>query len=204
VTLYSIPLEFWHSATGTKDIYLVEAKAGDKKKVPKEWQKHNDTKAKVRFMVPEFATLIRKLKESRESTKAVIKAFTSRLYAAFDADRDVWLRTVRVTAELDCLLSLAKASVAIGTPSCRPEFVESEEAFVDFTEMRHPGIAMALGARNGGDFISNDVKMGGPDTARIMLLTGPNMAGKSTLMRQTCVGVIMAQLGMYVPASSAK
>jgi len=49
----------------------------------------------------------------------------------------------------------------------------------------------------------NDVKMGG-DCERIMLLTGPNMAGKSTLMRQTCVGVIMAQLGMYVPATKAK
>ena len=202
--MHSIKLEFWHSVTGTKDIYLAQVNTADKKKIPKEWQKHNDTKAKARYMIPEFATLIRKLKESRESTKAVIKAFTSRLYAAFDADRDVWLRTVRVTAELDCLISLSKASVAIGTPSCRPEFVESEEAFVDFTEMRHPGIAMALGARGGGDFIANDVKMGGPETPRIMLLTGPNMAGKSTLMRQACVGVIMAQLGMYVPASSAR
>lgn len=109
---------------------------------------------------------------------------------------------MRITAELDCLVSLKKGSEAIGTPSCRPEFVERDEAFLDFEELRHPGIAMALGQRGGNDFIANDVKMGG-DCERIMLLTGPNMAGKSTLMRQTCVGVIMAQLGMYVPATKA-
>lgn len=199
-----IKLEFWHSATGTKDIYLVQVNAPDKKSVPKDWQKQNDTKAKARFMVPDFAGPIRKLKEARETMKTVVKGFTSRLYAAFDADRDVWLRTVRVTAELDCLLSLAKASAAIGSPSCRPEFVQSDKAFVDFEELRHPGIAMALGAKGGADFIANDVKMGSDGKQRIMLLTGPNMAGKSTLMRQTCVGVIMAQLGMYVPATGAK
>jgi DNA mismatch repair protein MSH6 len=182
---------------------MVEINAADKKKVPKEWQKHNETKAKSRYNVPELGALIRKLKEARENEKTAIKAFTSQLYAAFDEDRDVWLRAVRVTAELDCLLSLAKASEAIGTPSCRPQFVESDEAFVEFTELRHPSIAMTLGAKGGQDFIANDVAMGGA-TPRIMLLTGPNMAGKSTLMRQTCVGVIMAQLGMYVPASSAK
>lgn len=192
----------------------------DKKKVPKDWLKHNETKQKIRYAVPEFAVLIRKLKEAKENEKTAIKGFTARLYAIFDADRDVWLRAIRVTAELDCLISLAKASDAIGTPACRPTFVESDEAFLDFKELRHPGISLALGSKGGGTFIANDVKMG-KDVPRIMLLTGPNMAGsfiftrviwfpdafcvgKSTLMRQTCVGVIMAQLGMYVPAESAR
>jgi DNA mismatch repair protein MSH6 len=181
--LIRIKLEFWHSVTGTKDIYLAQLEC--------------------RYNIPEFTTQIRKLKEARENLKACIKNFTGRLFAAFDEHRKVWLRTVRITAELDCLVSLKKGSEAIGTPSCRPEFVQRDEAFVDFEELRHPGIAMALGQRGGNDFIANDVRMGG-DCERIMLLTGPNMAGKSTLMRQTCVGVIMAQLGMYVPASKAK
>ncbi|CAG8523968.1 14803_t:CDS:10 [Acaulospora colombiana] len=190
-------------ATGLKDIYMVQVNASDKKKVPKDWQKHNETKAKSRYNVPELGTLIRKLKEARENEKTAIKAFTAQLFAAFDEDRDVWLRAIRVTAELDCLIGLAKASSAIGTPSCRPQFVESDEAFVEFTELRHPSIAMTLGAKESKDFIANDVALGSAKP-RIMLLTGPNMAGKSTLMRQTCVGVIMAQMGMYVPASSAK
>jgi DNA mismatch repair protein MSH6 len=104
---------------------------------------------------------------------------------------------VRKTAEFDCLLSLAKSSAAIGSPSCRPKLVDSDAAFIEFEELRHPGIAAKK-----ENFIANDVKMG-QDVARIILLTGPNMAGKSTLMRQTCVAVIMAQLGMYVPAESA-
>ncbi|KAG8830562.1 DNA mismatch repair protein msh6 [Serendipita sp. 399] len=203
-----IKLEFWHSSTGIKDIFIVQANTSDKKAIPKDWQKHTETKAKVRYSVPEYSVSIRKLKEARENLKAAIKSFKTRLYAAFDADRDVWLRTVRVSAELDCLLSLAKASVGIGSPACRPEFVarsDDKGAVIEFEELRHPGIALALAGRGGGsgDFISNDVTMGG-GKERIMLLTGPNMAGKSTLMRQTCVGVIMAQLGMYVPASKAR
>ena len=58
------------------------------------------------------------------------------------------------------------------------------------------------------NFIPNDVKMGGADSedmgAKMILLTGPNMGGKSTLLRQTCIGIILAQLGCYVPAKSAK
>lgn len=71
-------------------------------------------------------------------------------------------------AELDCLFSLAKSSSALDKPSCRPEFVEGDEAFVDFEELRHPGVALK------NTFIPNNVKLGGK-AERIMLLTGPNM-----------------------------
>lgn len=80
----------------------------------------------------------------------------------------MWLRAIRVLAELDCLFSLAKSSQAMGEPVCRPEFVESEgEAWVEFEELRHPALAM----RTKGDFIPNDVKLGG-EVGRIALLTG--------------------------------
>lgn len=70
-------------------------------------------------------------------------------------------------AELDCLFSLAKASVAIGEPSCRPEFVESDSAFIDFEELRHPALCL-----KSEDFIPNNVKLGGGEVGRIALLTG--------------------------------
>lgn len=80
----------------------------------------------------------------------------------------MWLRAIRVLAELDCLFSLAKSSQALGEPVCRPEFVETNgEAWVDFEELRHPALAM----RTKGDFIPNDVKLGG-EVGRIALLTG--------------------------------
>lgn len=73
-------------------------------------------------------------------------------------------------AELDCLFSLAKSSVAIGEPSCRPEFVEGGGAgsFVDFKELRHPTLCLSANLKS---FIPNDVKIGG-NVGKVILLTG--------------------------------
>jgi len=109
---------------------------------------------------------IRSLKEARENRTTAVKEFKGRLYEEFDTDRGVWLRAVRVLAELDCLFSLAKASVAIGEPSCRPEFVEGDAAFIEFRDLRHPTLAELKAS-----FIPNDIKLGG-DVGRIALLTG--------------------------------
>ncbi|KAJ3556566.1 hypothetical protein NM688_g1958 [Phlebia brevispora] len=193
-------LSWWHSPNGTKEIYLVQTKA-NQKGLPRDWVKSGATKSVNRWMVPELASTIRSLKEAREHRKTAVTGFRGRLYAEFDADRSVWLRAIRVLSELDCLFSLAKASNALGEPVCRPELVEGDSAFVEFEELRHPALSVSAGFR--GDFIPNNVKLGG-DVGRIALLTGPNMGGKSTAMRMTAAGVIMAQLGMLVPARKAK
>lgn len=121
--------------------------------------------AKSRWLVRSLQAPIRQLKEAREKRSAAIKAFKLRVFAEFDTDRAVWLRVIRVFAELDCLFSLAKASAAIGEPACRPEFVESEDGWVDFKELRHPTLSTLK------SFIPNDVKLGG-DVGKIALLTG--------------------------------
>lgn len=108
------------------------------------------------------------MKEARERRNAAIKEFKFRLYAEFDEDRSVWLRTIRVFAELDCLFSLAKSSTAIGEPACRPEFVEDGAAWFDFKGLRHPTLCASTSV---DDFIPNDVKLGG-DVGKIALLTG--------------------------------
>ncbi len=108
------------------------------------------------------------------------------------------LNPSRVVAELDCLVSLAKASANLDQPKCRPEFVLAEQAFVDFEHLRHPSMCLRT-----ADFIANDVQLGA-EQPRTVLLTGPNMAGKSTLLRMAAAGVIMAQLGCYVPATRAR
>lgn len=196
-----IKLEYWHSHVGNKEIYLMETPASVKKeKVPKDWSKSGGTKAKTRYVVGSLQKTVRQLKEARENRNTAIKAFKFRLFEEFDTDRVLWLRAIRVFAELDCLFSLAKSSAAIGEPSCRPEFVEGDAAFVDFEQLRHPTLCLSTNLKS---FIPNDVKLGG-DEGKIALLTGPNMAGKSTVMRMTAVGVIMAQLGMLVPAARAK
>ena len=105
-----------------------------------------------------------------ETRSGIIKDFKNRVYESFDTDREIWLSAVKILAELDCLFSLAKSSSALGEPSCRPEFVDSDEAFVEFEELRHP--ALMLKEKT---FIPNDVKMGkaaGEGASRVMLLTG--------------------------------
>ncbi|EIW78648.1 DNA mismatch repair protein Msh6 [Coniophora puteana RWD-64-598 SS2] len=191
-----IPLTWWHSAIGNKEIYLVQTKPGDD--VPDNWVKNGGTKNAVRYVVPSLQATIRRLKEARENRGTAVKEFKNRLFAEFDADRGVWLRAVRVLAELDCLFSLSKSSSALGEPMCRPEFVEGDAASMEFEELRHPTLSLLKDT-----FIPNDVKLGG-EVGRIALLTGPNMGGKSTVMRMTATGVIMAQLGMFVPAKSAR
>lgn len=119
-------------------------------------------------MVPSLQKRVRQLKEAQENRTAAIKAFKFRLYTEFDAERALWLRAIRVFAELDCLFSLAKSSTAIGEPSCRPVFVESDEAVLDFKELRHPTLCLSTTLQS---FIPNDVKLGG-DVGKIVLLTG--------------------------------
>ena len=118
--------------------------------------------------MPLLQKRVRQLKEAQENRTAAIKAFKFRIYTEFDAERAMWLRAIRVFAELDCLFSLAKSSTAIGEPSCRPIFVEGDEAVADFKELRHPTLCVSTSLQN---FIPNDVKLGG-DVGKIVLLTG--------------------------------
>ena len=132
-----------------------------------------------------MASTIRSLKEARENRNTAIKGFKGRLFAEFDTDRSVWLRAIRVLAELDCLFSLAKSSIALGEPSCRPELVDGDAAFVDFEELRHP----ALSVVGNGEFIPNDVKLGG-DVGRIALLTGQCNERRSVKSKLTGLQVL--------------
>lgn len=166
-------------------------------KVPKGWEVKSSTKKVKRYYTPELEKLIRRLKEAREKLESAIKGFKKHLYAAFDEHYSTWLIACKTSASIDCLLSLAKASNSLGSPACRPEVVEAPTAFVDFEELRHPCVLV-------DSFIPNDVTIGGDEAKTTILLTGPNMAGKSTLLRMTCIGTIMAQLGMYVPAERAR
>ncbi|RCI13534.1 hypothetical protein L249_5545 [Ophiocordyceps polyrhachis-furcata BCC 54312] len=166
--------------------------------VGKEIYQMEAPKAAKRWYFPELTGLVRELQEAEETHSQLVREVASRFFARFDADHDSWLRAIRVVAQLDCLVSLAKASDGLGQPSCRPVFVESERSVVEFEGLRHPCMADAV-----DDFIANDVKLGG-DVPKMTLLTGANAAGKSTVLRMSCVAVIMAQMGCLVPASSAR
>ncbi|KAF2161698.1 hypothetical protein M409DRAFT_27757 [Zasmidium cellare ATCC 36951] len=181
-----------------KEIYQLEVPL-NVKGIPKNWKQMSATKQVKRWYFPELEGLVQDLKEAQETHGQVVKAMSGRFFARFDVSYTTWLAAVKVVANLDCLISLAKASASLGSPSCRPEFVEDDEArgVLEFQTLRHPCIETTT------SFIPNDIGLGG-DAASVTLLTGANAAGKSTILRMTCIAVILAQIGCYVPCDYAR
>ncbi|TKX27066.1 putative DNA mismatch repair protein msh6 [Elsinoe australis] len=179
-----------------KEIYQLELPIKISK-VPKTWRQMSATKQVKRYYFPELEDLVQTLKEEQETHAQIVKQVAGRFYARFDEDYSIWLAAVKIIAHLDCLISLAKASSSLGSPSCRTNFVDSDRTILEFSDLRHPTMLTTV-----DDFISNDIHLGG-ESANLSLLTGANAAGKSTVLRMTCVAVILAQIGCHVPCSSA-
>ncbi|PHH55909.1 DNA mismatch repair protein msh6 [Ceratocystis fimbriata CBS 114723] len=179
-----------------KEIYQMEVPKSIK--VPGTWQQMSSTNAVKRYYFSDLTKLVRELQEAEEMHSQIIKKATKRLFQRFDADNETWLLAIRIVAQMDCLVSLAKSSASLGSPSCRPVFVDEERSVVEFSELRHPCMSTLV-----DDFIPNDISLGG-ENANISLLTGANAAGKSTVLRMSCTAVIMAQIGCFVPAVSAR
>ncbi|KAJ3017889.1 DNA mismatch repair protein msh6 [Thoreauomyces humboldtii] len=179
---------------------LFQMEISRKVDVPRDWSIKSKTAAVNRWWSPRAEELVTDFMEAREIKDEALRNIKLRLCQRFDESYEDWLQLVRSIAELDCLMSLAKCQQSIGEPSCRPEFIEGGPSTLEIEEMRHPCIT----AGPGSDFIPNDLLFGGSDKPNMILLTGPNMGGKSTLLRQTCIAVIMAQLGCYVPAQRCR
>ncbi|RVX68476.1 hypothetical protein B0A52_07899 [Exophiala mesophila] len=168
------------------------------KNIPKNWDQMSATQAVKRYYFPELKQLVRQLQEAQERHTQVSKEVAGRFFARFDENYEIWLAAVKIIAQLDCLISLAKASAGLGFPSCRPEFVDDDRSTLELVELRHPCLLTKV-----DDFIPNDVVLGGKNS-NITLLTGANAAGKSTVLRMTCIAVIMAQIGCHLPCQSAR
>ncbi|KAF2132105.1 DNA mismatch repair protein Msh6 [Dothidotthia symphoricarpi CBS 119687] len=178
-----------------KEIYQFEVPK--KIKVPSNWDQTSATAKVTRYYSPELRKLVRALQEAQETHGQITREVATRFCERFDEDYQVWLAAIKVIAQLDCLISLAKTSASLGEPSCRPKFSEGNRTVVNFEELRHPCMLNTV-----DDFIPNDIRLGG-DSANISLLTGANAAGKSTILRMTCIAVILAQVGCYLPCISA-
>ncbi|KAK8064352.1 hypothetical protein PG994_006990 [Apiospora phragmitis] len=179
-----------------KEVYQIEVPKSVK--VPKDWQQMSATSAVKRYYFKELTNLVRELQEAEETHSQLLKEVATRLFQKFDVDNATWLQAIRIVSQLDCLVSLAKSSASLGEPSCRPTFVDEERSVVEFEELRHPCMLNTV-----DDFIPNDINLGG-DSAKINLLTGANAAGKSTILRMSCIAVILAQIGHHIPATRAR
>lgn len=164
-----------------KEIYQIEAPKSVK--VPSHWRQMSATKDLKRWYFTELVDLVRELQEAEETHSQLVKEVAAKFFRKFDVDYDTWLKAIRIVAQLDCLVSLAKASSCLSEPSCRPQFVDQERSLVEFEELRHPCMTSTV-----DDFIPNDIKLGG-DEPNINLLTGANAAGKSTVLRMVSLHI---------------
>jgi DNA mismatch repair protein MutS len=148
-----------------------------------------------RFVTPELKEMEARVARSHDDALQLERELFSALLTRLAAQCQLLADTARAAAVLDLLVSLAESACANGY--ARPQVDESD--VLEIVGGRHPVVEGSLPP---GQFVANDCGLG-PDT-RIMLLTGPNMAGKSTYLRQVALIVLMAQIGSFVPASSAR
>lgn len=167
-------------------------------KRPTEYKLTTSKKGFLRFHTKEIISLVERLDVCLETLKDETKKFNIILFKQFYMKSGIINDYIKNIAELDCLAALATVSSQSDGQMVRPEFISIENnhglPYLHLEKSRHP----CLSSRNHG-FVPNDIHIGNNSKTAIVI-TGPNMGGKSTLLRQACVITIMAQLGCYVPA----
>ncbi|KAM5300159.1 DNA mismatch repair protein Msh3 [Ctenodactylus gundi] len=176
--------------------FLIEVKNSAVSSVPADWVKVSSTKAVSRFHSPFVAENYRHLTQLREQLGLDCHAEWLRFLENFGAHYPMLCRAVSHLATVDCLFSLAR--VAKQGDYCRP--VLQEEKKIVIKNGRHPVIDVLLGEQE--QYVPNSASLSA-DSERVMIITGPNMGGKSSYMRQVALVTIMAQIGSYVPAEQA-
>ncbi|KAF8006661.1 hypothetical protein BT93_K0846 [Corymbia citriodora subsp. variegata] len=187
-----------------KEAYLLEVPESLRGKVPPDYELRSSKKGFFRYWTPKIKKLVSELSQAESEKEAALKSILHRLIRRFCEHQDKWRQLISSTAEIDVLISLAIASDYYEGPACRPFFKvssdSSKEPCLSAKGLGHPILRSdSLGK---GTFVPNDVNIGGSGNASFILLTGPNMGGKSTLLRQVCLAVILAQIGADVPAES--
>jgi DNA mismatch repair protein MutS len=161
---------------------------------------HRQTTAnQVRFTTIELSEMETKILNAGNRALEIEKRLYEILKRTILDSAALITQTARGLAEIDLATSLAQ--LARAQDWCKPT-VDTSRAF-NIIAGRHPVVEKALRDQSGQPFIANDCDLSATDTSNIWLLTGPNMAGKSTFLRQNALIALLAQMGSYVPATSA-
>lgn len=176
--------------------YYIEVRNTHKDKVPEEWIRKQTLVNAERYITQELKEYEEKILGAEEKIITLETRLFNELILALNEYIPAIQHDATQIARLDCLLSFAK--IAKENRYIRPEVNDSLE--IDIKEGRHPVIEKQLPP--GESYITNNVLLNN-DTQQIIMITGPNMAGKSALLRQTALIVILAQIGCFVPAEAA-
>ena len=178
--------------------FYIEVTASHTGKVPDDYRRRQTLKNAERFTTPELKAFEDKALSAQDRALAREKMLYEQLLDALQVHIPVLSRNAEAIATLDALCALAERSLTLNW--CAPQFVK--ESCIDIGAGRHPVVQMRLQESSRGDFIANDTRFSGKN--RMQIITGPNMGGKSTYMRQVALIVLLASMGSYVPANACR
>ena len=178
--------------------FYIEVTQGQASKVPDDYRRRQTLKNAERFITPELKAFEDKALSAQERALAREKWLYEHLLNELQAHVPQLTRFARAIATLDALATLAERSLTLGW--CAPEFVR--EPCIEIRGGRHPVVEARLAETSGVPFIANDTVLG--PKARMQVITGPNMGGKSTYMRQVALIALLASIGSHVPAQSCR
>ncbi len=184
--------------------YYIEVSKPNLHLVPQDYERKQTLVGAERFTTPELKEYEAKILDAQEKIVEIERRLFTELRTAIAAEAKRIRQTALALAEVDVLSSLAH--IAALRNYCRPQLLASTEGDagdLEIIEGRHPVIEQQEIAGGSERFVPNDLYLNA-STHTILLLTGPNMGGKSTYLRQTALIVILAQMGSFVPARSAR
>ena len=176
--------------------YYIEVRNTHKDKVPETWIRKQTLTAAERYITEELTEYEEKILGAQERILQIEQDIYLQIIADISQHLRAILRDGAIVARIDCLQSFAR--MACECRYVRPTLDEGK--VIDIRAGRHPVIERLMGV--GEEYIPNDVLLNDSDQ-QIMMITGPNMSGKSALLRQTALIILMAQMGSFVPAEKA-
>jgi DNA mismatch repair protein MutS len=178
--------------------FYIEVTQGQASKVPADYQRRQTLKNAERFITPELKTFEDKALSAQDRALAREKQLYEQLLDQLQEHIVPLTALARALASLDALAALAERATTLNW--CRPEFVR--EPCIQIDAGRHPVVEARLMELGAGNFMANDCRL---DAAQKMLvITGPNMGGKSTFMRQVALIALLAAIGSFVPARACR
>lgn len=176
--------------------YYLEVSAAHADKVPEHYIRKQTLKNQERYITPELKEYEEKVLKAEERAIELEQTMFDTLREKVAKEATRTQRTAEVLAQIDVLFGLAHLATHAGYT--RPEM--TTDPVLDIRESRHPVLDRL---QPSGEFVPNDVLLGEP-YGRVQIITGPNMAGKSTYIRQAALLTLMAQIGSFIPASEAR
>lgn len=192
-------IKFWSGGSGSERFQIEVANKflPKNKSAPAHWELKTTKKGFRRFHTKAIKDLVERLCQLEDVVASQGRQKLTVAFSQLDVLKFSLMKVILAGRQIDCLWALSIAS--LDGVWCKPSFISnSDEPRLSLKEVRHPVVARIVEMK-GSQFVPNDLEL-----SSVILLTGPNMGGKSTLLRQTCISVVLAQIGSFVPASSCR